>query len=164
MKFKKNDLSFFSVEKVELSLNSTIDGEEMDKSCFGESYIYVYLPENIVKEINKNNEKVNNKIKKIDDEINIKIFNIKIFGRIDTTIFISKDRKNKLVNSLKSQLYSNIVEDFLSKLFDKDDYISNIINYIQNYYKNNYIPYEKQVFKFFFNKKEMKENLTISKI
>ena len=120
-----------------------------------------------MKEINEYNEKFYYNIIKVDNKIAEKILKVELDGRIKTNIFISKDSKNQLVNSIKNQLPSNtnIAENFFSKLFDKDNYISSIINYSQNYFKNFNINYEKEVvFKCLFNRKEIKENLKINEI
>ena len=183
MIFKKRK---FDDSYVELSFQSTINSEFCEKYCHDYIYIYVFFPESIVKEINENNEKLYCNIKKIDNEIDEKIFKVELIGyiytkytnfiskdskdksyeKININIFISKDSKNKLVNSIKSKLPSNtnIAENFFSKLFDKDNYISSIINYCQNYYENTFICYEEEAIKYFFNGKEIKENLKINEI
>jgi hypothetical protein len=143
LKYKKK--IFLNDKESDLNLEKSVREELYDGFDYKE--IIVSFPDNEIKNL-----------KIIDDNIRNEVYDIFFRYAINETVYVYKNRKAEFVSSLKKKLskLSFITDEFFSKLFDKQDKISKIIEYFKrssyNYNESN---------KYYLNRKEINENLTI---
>jgi hypothetical protein len=100
--------------------------------------IYVYYPEVGFKKLNEKNYKISQWLKKIDNEIDNKIYTIEFILYPDTKkglmIYIC-DKKTEFLTFLNKRILDlpYVGEELISKLFDKNDKISKIIKYFKEH-------------------------------